>query len=158
MTKKLSESSLLLTLEELQKHILGMTLFNDMLARAVLEDKEACEHILRVLTGIKTLVIKRTKHGIAHACLCCQVYYYFRLVFGKDFVDECFVSQVAFDEGPLGVAVLGSAGSNLLQTVFLDGYVVVVVHVVQTDDFHRGHGAQKLQNKVAADEAGGTGY
>lgn len=74
---------------------------------------------------------------IAHASLCCQVYYYFRLVVGKDFVDECFVSQVAFDEGPLGVAVLGNAGSNLLQTVLLDGYVVVVVHVVQTDDLHR---------------------
>lgn len=61
MTKKLSTSSLLLTQEELQKHILGMTLFNDLLARAVLEDKEACEHILRVLTGIKTLVIKKNK-------------------------------------------------------------------------------------------------
>ena len=61
MTKKLSKSSLFLTQEELQKHILGMTLFNDLLARAVLEDKEACEHILRVLTGIKTLVIKKNK-------------------------------------------------------------------------------------------------
>ena len=79
----------------------------------------------------------RVGDRIAHACLCCHVYYYFWLVVGKDFVDECFVSQVAFDEGPLGVAVLGSAGSNLLQTVFLDGYVVVVVHVVQTDDLHR---------------------
>ncbi len=36
-------------------------MFNDLLARAVLEDKEACEHILRVLTGIKTLVIKKNK-------------------------------------------------------------------------------------------------
>ena len=79
----------------------------------------------------------RIGDGIAHASLCSQVYYYFRLVVGKDFVDECFVSQVAFDEGPLGVAVLGNAGSNLLQTVLLDGYVVVVVHVVQTDDLHR---------------------
>ena len=79
----------------------------------------------------------RIGDGIAHACLCCQVYYYFGLVVGKNFVDKRFVSQVAFDEGPLGVAVLGSAGSNLLQTVFLDGYVVVVVHVVQTDDLHR---------------------
>lgn len=75
--------------------------------------------------------------GITHACLCCQVYYYFWLIVGKDFVDECFVSQVALDEGPLGVAVLGNAGSNLLQTVLLDGYVVVVAHVVQTDDLHR---------------------
>ena len=65
MTKKLSESSLLLTQEELQKHILGMTLFNDLLARAVLEDKEACEHILRILTGIKTLVIKKNKTHLA---------------------------------------------------------------------------------------------
>lgn len=56
-----------LTQEELQKHILGMTLFNDLLARAVLEDKEACEHILRVLTGIKTLVIKRTKRNMSSA-------------------------------------------------------------------------------------------
>lgn len=54
--------------------------------------------------------------------------------------------------------MLGNAGSNLLQTVLLDGYVVVVVHVVQADDLHRGQVAQKLQNKVAADEAGGTGY
>lgn len=66
MTKKLSKSSLLLTQEELQKHILGMTLFNDLLARAVLEDKEACEHILRVLTGIKTLVIKKNKTQVCH--------------------------------------------------------------------------------------------
>ena len=67
MTKKLSKSSLFLTQEELQKHILGMTLFNDLLARAVLEDKEACEHILRVLTDIKTLVIKKNKRSMSSA-------------------------------------------------------------------------------------------
>lgn len=68
----------------------------------------------------------RIGDGIAHASLCSQVYYYFRLVVGKDFIYQRFVGQVAFDEGPLGFAVFGSAGSNLLQTVFLDGYIVVV--------------------------------
>lgn len=29
----------------------------------------------------------RIGDGIAHACLCCQVYYYFWLVVGKDFFD-----------------------------------------------------------------------
>ena len=48
-------------LKEIQKHIMSMTLFNDLLARAVLEDRAACEHILRTLTGIKTLVIKQNK-------------------------------------------------------------------------------------------------
>lgn len=59
--QKTIQKQSLLTQEELQKHILDMTLFNYLLARAVLEDKEACEHILRVLTGIKTLVIKKNK-------------------------------------------------------------------------------------------------
>ena len=54
-------SSLMQALKEIQKHIMSMTLFNDLLARAVLEDRAACEHILRTLTGIKTLVVKQNK-------------------------------------------------------------------------------------------------
>lgn len=61
MTKKLLQGSFMLTQEDLQKHVFSMTMFHDLLARAVLEDKEACEHILRILTGIKTLVIKKNK-------------------------------------------------------------------------------------------------
>ena len=61
MTKELLQGSFILTQEDLQKHIFSMTMFHDLLARAVLEDKEACEHILRILTGIKTLVIKKNK-------------------------------------------------------------------------------------------------
>ena len=64
MTKKSKprkSSSLMQALKEIQKHIMSMTLFNDLLARAVLEDKAACEHILRTLTGIKTLVVKQNK-------------------------------------------------------------------------------------------------
>ena len=58
-TKK--STNLMQALKEIQKHIMSMTLFNDLLARAVLEDSAACEHILRTLTGIKTLVVKQNK-------------------------------------------------------------------------------------------------
>ena len=64
MTKKSKpekSSSLMQALKEIQKHIMSMTLFNDLLARAVLEERAACEHILRTLTGIKTLVVKQNK-------------------------------------------------------------------------------------------------
>ena len=64
MTKKSQpkkSNSLMQALKEIQKHIMSMTLFNDLLARAVLEDRAACEHILRTLTGIKTLVVKQNK-------------------------------------------------------------------------------------------------
>ena len=83
----------------------------------------------------------RIGNGIAHASLCSQVYYYFRLVVGKDFIYQRFVGQVAFDESPLGFAVLGGAGSYLFLAVFFDGFVLVVAHVVQTDDLHRLQGA-----------------
>ena len=60
-SKPRKPSSLMQALKEIQKHIMSMTLFNDLLARAVLEDRAACEHILRTLTGIKTLVVKQNK-------------------------------------------------------------------------------------------------
>ena len=66
MTKKLSEGSLLMTQKELQKHIWDMTLFNDLLARAVLEDQEACEHILRILTGIKNTGNQKEQNAVCH--------------------------------------------------------------------------------------------
>ena len=61
MATKLSLGSFMLTKENLQKRVFTMTLFHDLLARAVLENTEACEHILRTLTGIKTLRIKKNK-------------------------------------------------------------------------------------------------
>lgn len=35
-----------------------LNLFSDLLAKAFFQDKKSCEHVLRILTGIKTLVVK----------------------------------------------------------------------------------------------------
>lgn|GEM_PF-2558456 len=96
--------------------------------------------IIRVTAGFKDVIKTddvafnigiRIGNGIAHTGLCSQVYNDFRFVVGKDFINQRFVGQVAFDKDPLGFAVLDSASSNLFQTVFFDGYVIVVVHVAK---------------------------
>ncbi|MDO4329880.1 MAG: PD-(D/E)XK nuclease family transposase [Lachnospiraceae bacterium] len=46
----------------------SLTLFSDVFMTVALKDKAACQHVLRVLTGIKTLIVKevRTQYRIAH--------------------------------------------------------------------------------------------
>ena len=95
---------------------------------------------------------------IAHASLRRQIHHDARLVIGKNFVDKRLVGKISFDKYPFRISMLRSAFIQLLQAVFLNGYVIIVVHIVQTDDFHRGQGTQKLQNQVAADEPGRTSY
>lgn len=36
----------------------SLTLFSDVFMTVALKDKAACQHVLRVLTGIKTLIVK----------------------------------------------------------------------------------------------------
>ena len=66
MTKS-PTGSLLLTLEELQMQTFKMNLFQDLFAKAVFLDKSSCEHVLRILTGNKSLVVKEnfTQHLIS---------------------------------------------------------------------------------------------
>lgn len=100
----------------------------------------------------------RIGDGIAHASLRRQIHHDARLVVSKNFVDKRFIGKISFDKYPFRISMLRSAFIQLLQAVFLNGYVIIVVHVVQADDFHRRQGTQKLQYKVAADEAGRTSY
>ena len=44
--------------EELKAAVPGMNMFQDLFAQAVFSDNDACEHILRILTGNKTLIVK----------------------------------------------------------------------------------------------------
>lgn len=66
MTKS-PTGSLLLTLEELQTQTFKMNLFQDLFAKAVFLDKYSCEHVLRILTGNKSLIVKEnfTQHLIS---------------------------------------------------------------------------------------------
>ena len=44
--------------EQLKAAVPGMNMFQDLFARAVFSDNDACEHILRILTGNQTLIVK----------------------------------------------------------------------------------------------------
>ena len=53
--------------------------------------------------------------------------------------------------------MLGKLLLDLLQPPFLDGHIVVVVHVVDADDVNVLLRAKQLQNEVGADETGSAG-
>lgn len=64
MSQNNEKENLLEKLECLKAEIPNMNMFRDLFAQAVLMDNAACEHILHILTGNKTLVVK--KNNIQH--------------------------------------------------------------------------------------------
>ena len=64
MTQNNESEVLLEKLERLKAEIPNMNMFRDLFAQAVLMDNASCEHILHILTGNKSLVVK--KNNIQH--------------------------------------------------------------------------------------------
>ena len=58
MSQEQLSDELLAKHEELKAAVPGMNMFQDLFARAVFSDNDACEHILRILTGNQTLIVK----------------------------------------------------------------------------------------------------
>ena len=58
MSQQQLSAELLAKHEELKAAVPGMNMFQDLFAQAVFSDNDACEHILRILTGNKTLIVK----------------------------------------------------------------------------------------------------
>ena len=58
MSQQQLSDELLAKHDELKAAVPGMNMFQDLFARAVFSDNDACEHILRILTGNKTLIVK----------------------------------------------------------------------------------------------------
>ena len=73
-------------------------------------------------------------------------------VFVEEAVDEGFVGDVAFDEDEVFMLVV-----DLLESLFLDVDVVVIVHVVDADDFDIIDVIEEALDEVRADESGGSG-
>ena len=86
--------------------------------------------------------------GVSHTRLCAEVDHDVRVVLLEDAVDESFVRKVTFNKG----VVLKLP--EFSQTRFLDSNVVVVVHVVQTDDLCVRLGGQDTLGKIQSDETG----
>ena len=80
-----------------------------------------------------------------------------RFVFRKDPVHQSLVRDRAADKD---MTDGGSFGSSFDQTesVFLQGGIVIVVHVVERNHGTRVHFLQQPKDKVGSDEAGAAGY
>lgn len=92
------------------------------------------------------------RDGVPHAGLCGKVHHYVEPVLLEETVYEAFVGYVPLYEGEVPVQ-----GFKLLEPVFLERDVVVVVHVVQTHYgiVRRGY---ELLCKVRSNEACGSRY
>ena len=58
MSQQQLSDELLAKHKQLKAAVPGMNMFQDLFAQAVFSDNDACEHILRILTGNKTLIVK----------------------------------------------------------------------------------------------------
>ena len=59
--KESEKQSRILEREKLIEEVKKLTLFDDVFMSAVLEDIPACQHVLRILTGISDLSIRTVK-------------------------------------------------------------------------------------------------
>lgn len=70
----------------------------------------------------------RIRNGVPYTRLCAEIYYDVRVVLLENAVDEVFVRKVTSNKG-IVLELL-----EFRQPCFLDADIVVVVHIVQTDD------------------------
>lgn len=94
----------------------------------------------------------RVGDAVAYSCLCCKVHNNLWLILGEEVFDKLFVGNVALYKSKEGVLL------QLFQAVFLETYIVVVVHVVYSNYSMIGMCLGVFLHKVGAYESSGTSY
>ena len=94
----------------------------------------------------------RVCNRVANASLSTQIDHNIRVILLKNAVDKCLVRKAALDKSVV-LELL-----KLRQASFLDTNVVIIVHVIQTDDLGIRLGSQDTLGKVGADKTGRTSY
>ena len=90
----------------------------------------------------------RVGDGVANASLGTQIDYNIRMVLFKNAVDTYLVRKVALDKGIVFKFL------KLRKASFLDADIIVIVHVIQTDDYGIRLSGQNTLGKVRADKTG----
>ena len=99
----------------------------------------------------------RIGNGVTNAGLCPQIYHNSRFVICKNPVNDRFVREISFIKAISGVCVFGSTFFNFSKPPFLDGNIIIIIHVIQSHNVDGRLGSEKLQYQIAADEACRTG-
>lgn len=95
-------------------------------------------------------------NGVPYAGLGCQVDYDIRMPGVKNVCDAVFVYQISPDEMVFPSFDQSRRFFQFLQAVFLQGYVIVIIHVVDTDDTDMGNGEEPLY-QIGSDKTGRAG-
>ena len=90
--------------------------------------------------------------GVSHTRLCAEVDHDVGVILFKNAVNEILVCEITLNKGVV-LELL-----KLRQASFLDTNVVIIVHVIQTDDLGIRLGSQDTLGKVGADKTGRTSY
>lgn len=96
-------------------------------------------------------------NAVAHTRLRSEVDNDVELMLGEEIIDQGLVGQIALNELVAYGWMLTAYRFNLLQAVFLEGNVIVIIEVVKADDGAFPHILQKAHHKVGTDETSRTG-
>lgn len=93
----------------------------------------------------------RVGDGVANTCLCTEIDHDIWMILLKDAVDKGFVCKIALNEGIVLKFLKFS------KTSLFDADIIVLVHVVQPDDFCVRFSGQDTLGQVGTNETGGAG-
>lgn len=98
-------------------------------------------------------VYVRVIDGISHTRLRREIHHNVKVVLSKEPVNKPFLADRALDESVLDRTVFRRLFDKG-KAVFLERRVVVVIHIVQTDDRAAAHFFKKPNHKIRPNEAG----
>ena len=116
-----------------------------------------CFHsIIRMAAGFQNVVEAkkvgfnisiRVCDGITNTGLCCQVNDHIRVVISENAIHQSPVSNRAFYKSKVRLR------RKFLQSGFFQAHIVVFVHIINADDFHRWNIGKQSLRQVSTDEA-----
>lgn len=96
----------------------------------------------------------RIGNRIANACLCREIDHNLRFIIGKNSFNQRPIGKIALDKRPAAVRLCLRKLPDLRQTILLDGNIVIVVHVVQTDDLNAINAFEQFRHQIRANKSG----
>ena len=76
-------------------------------------------------------------YRIAHACLCSEVHHHLGSILCKDGIYLLLVGKIAFDKDEILELF------KLLESRLFEPRVIIIVHIIKSDDLHARHIGQK---------------
>ena len=107
---------------------------------------------------VRLYVYIRIRYRVTNSCLRRKIDYYREMILLKQAVNKRTVGKISSHKLPRAIGMRSCELFDLSETVFLDGNIIVIIHVIQSDNVYAMYGTQKFHNKVGTNKTGCTGY